>query len=579
MYLTIKGVVKYKPNTGRDVSFWDQIDYNQQDGRRKTQICASVWTGSGRRVGVRLSSMRCLSKKIAVFALILATLAPVLAGCVNANALPEMTATAESAASPTGIAPAKTAIAPTPAITSTPMAAPTPRPEEERKATLEARLAETSQGFIALTPEAANEVAREIGFIDGINESASNACGPLSIAILKAADLLPESASVHDVWLLNLRLDYSLTNVLYEEYFPPQDYDYVWVEQSIRDYDFAANPLKPGDWLFLFTAGNGFDHMLTVTRVDENGAAYSVTNIDRGEDFIIAEEMLYDPNQEGEGLFYELTDPEKRLRLGLTGTKRWLLVRRKGGLASLPALNSELKLGLADEVDWHGLVTDLATGEVLFDSLPNDPFHPASMIKVPIAVLGLQILEDMGYNVSDLAINGYAGRTFDQLFSAMIVASEELAAEELRQFVRANVNEGPALQDLGLNDTQLFPRSATAYDLGRVLQGIYSKEYLSDEFNRYLLDLMHVQTENDKEYLGVIPEVYPQVVFYNKRGSLLDPTIVSDMGILTVDEKAYAVVISGTPKTDGSARFEDIQIAVEEFALQLMPLLIENDPH
>ncbi len=308
MNLTIKGVVKYKPNYGHEVSFLGQIDYNQQDGRRKMQICASVWAGSSRRVGVRLLGMCWLPKKIAPFALILAALAPVLAGCVNASALPEMTATVEPAASLTGIAPTTTAIAPMPAITSTPTAAPTPGPEEERKATLEARLAQTSQDFIALTPEAANEVAREIGFIDGVSESASNSCGPLSIAILKAAGLLPETASVHDVWLLNLRLDYSLTHVLYQEYFPPQDYDYIWVEQSIRDYDFAANPLFPGDWLFLFTAGNGFDHMLTVTRVDEAGAAYAVTNIDRGEGFIIAEEMLYDPNREGEGLFYELTD-------------------------------------------------------------------------------------------------------------------------------------------------------------------------------------------------------------------------------------------------------------------------------
>jgi hypothetical protein len=78
--------------------------------------------------------------------------------------------------------------------------------------------------------------------------------------------------------------------------------------------------------------------------------------------------------------------------------------------------------------------------------------------------------------------------------------------------------------------------------------------------------------------LGVIPETYPQVIFTNKRGSLLDPTIVSDMGILTFNEKAYALVISGTPKADGSARFEDIQMAIEDFGLQLMSLLLENDP-
>ena len=511
---------------------------------------------------------------LAVFSMVMGCTAPSTSLEGTATGLPEQT----SAVTQTDELTEPTETAPTAAPESTPTPTPTATlpPEVQWEEALREALYQSSLKFIADTPEAADEVARQIGFVDGVSESAGNSCGPLSIAILKGAGLLPASTSVHDIWLLNLRDESYLTNILYRKYFPPQEYDYYWHPESIRSYDFQADPLLPGDWMFLFTAGNGFDHMLVVTRVDETGSPYTVTNIDRGDGFTISEEKLYDTEVENEGLLYELSDLEIRLKLGLTGTGGFLIVRRRGGLASTPALNLAIDPGLEDLATWHILVKDIESDTILFESLPNERFHPASMIKIPLAIVSLQVLIEKGYALSDLATLGYAGRTFDQLFNALIVNSEELAADELLSFVNENSYAPGALVNLGLEDTQFLPRSSTAYDLAFALENLYLGNYLPGEYNSYLINLMNVQTENDSQYFGVIKDGYPQIAFYNKRGLLLDPTIVSDMGILTLSDKPYVVVVNGTPRADGSATYEDIKDAIEKFALSLRNVLMDE---
>lgn len=201
----------------------------------------------------------------------------------------------------------------------------------------EARLYEASLHYLADTPEEADLVAREIDFASGPHESADNACGPLTVAILRDAGYLPEDANPHDMWLLCPREEIAGCNgleKLNKKFFPPSDYEYIWVEESVGSYDWAKNPLQPGDWLYLFVRKGisnypGFDHMLVVTRVDERGRAYSVTNINKGEGFVIREEMLYDPRRPSLGLFAELTNDRYRKELGMTGTAGFLLIRPK----------------------------------------------------------------------------------------------------------------------------------------------------------------------------------------------------------------------------------------------------------
>lgn len=262
-----------------------------------------------------------------------------LSACgVNANT-PSPTASLQPATQTASPTPTTTST-PTPTSTNTPIPSATPVPPT---ATLtlgqqrEARLYEASLHYLADTAEEADLVAREINFASGPHESADNACGPLTVAILRDGGYLPEDANPHDMWLLCPREDIpecNGLNILDQQYFPLSEYDYIRVEESIGSYDWAKNPLQPGDWLYLFVRKgiskyNGFDHMLAVTRVDDRGRAYSVTNINKGEGFVIQEELLYDPRRAGEGLFSELTNDQLRKELGMTGTAGFLLVRAK----------------------------------------------------------------------------------------------------------------------------------------------------------------------------------------------------------------------------------------------------------
>ena len=84
------------------------------------------------------------------------------------------------------------------------------------------------------------------------------------------------------------------------------------------------------------------------------------------------------------------------------------------------------------------------------------------------------------------------------------------------------------------------------------------------------------RTKNDTQYLGVLQTLVEGSVFYNKRGTLLDPvTIAGDMGILKVGNKSYVLVIAGKPDADGSATFEEMKDSIEKFAKGFSRILVD----
>lgn len=251
------------------------------------------------------------------------------------TASPTLNLPTATATQPPTLTPTKTAT-PTRTPTSTPLP-PTPTPTMTALEIAQQALYEGSLKFIAPSPDEATLMARRIDFASGPYESADNMCGPLAAAILIEGGYLPADAPVHDMWLLCPREDNpdcEGLETLRRIYFPVDEYEYTRVEESVGKFDFSENPLQPGDWLYLYVMKgvsnyDGFDHMLVVTRVDPDGAAYTVTNINHGDGFIITEELLYDPNRPGKGLFYDLTNDRLRKELGMTGTAGFLLIRAK----------------------------------------------------------------------------------------------------------------------------------------------------------------------------------------------------------------------------------------------------------
>ncbi len=142
-------------------------------------------------------------------------------------------------------------------------------------------------------------------------------CGPLSIAILRDAGLIPSAVKPYDFWLLNP--DDATGREKLSRVFPKNQYTDTRIRARIDQFDWKSQPLQPGDFVYIY-AGNGgnFEHMLVVNRVDSAGRAYSVTNYNTPEGFVIKEVMLYDPTDSNAGVFHEWTARQFAL-LGSTG--------------------------------------------------------------------------------------------------------------------------------------------------------------------------------------------------------------------------------------------------------------------
>jgi hypothetical protein len=207
---------------------------------------------------------------------------------------------------------------PTQTLAPTPTATPTPRGALSWEQ--EARLYQSSLQFLADNPADATIVVRDqIDYLVSNGEDPSLACGPISAAILRDAGLLPPDTDIHGFWLLDPRIRSS--QIVLETYFPKSRYEWYQFNTSTIQFDFNAFPLLPGDFLYLYAGnyGGSFEHMIVVTRVDEVGRAYTVSNLATEDGFVIRELMLYDPQQPGVGQFYDWMNRELNGMLGMTG--------------------------------------------------------------------------------------------------------------------------------------------------------------------------------------------------------------------------------------------------------------------
>lgn len=234
---------------------------------------------------------------------------------------------------------------------------------------------------------------------------------------------------------------------------------------------------------------------------------------------------------------------------------------------------ADLKSELIDGVDWYILIQGANENETLFEMNPNTAFPPASMIKIPTALAVLSILEDQGRSLENLKTTGINGRNFDSLLEAMVIHSEESATDALEYFARGDNQLRKKLDGWGLNNTKYDPRTSTASELLTSLKLLNIGSVLNEEYTQYLLGLMGAYTENDQILLGKLNDELPGCAFFNKRGTMLNPTIVSDMGILSCGERSWYLVVAGTPAVDSTATFEDIQASIEVFAVAFANLV------
>jgi hypothetical protein len=238
---------------------------------------------------------------------------------------PTSTATTASTATPTASATFTPTITPSPTATFTATATLTqtemlvangeitftgPLTQEQQ-----IKLYEASLTFLAPTYEQSKQMAVMIN--QARFSDPNTTCGPLSIAILQKAGLVGKDRAPHDLFLINP--DLGKDRLMLESFFPKEKYSDTRRKVRIDKEDWLANPLTPGDFLYIYSGtGGNFEHMLVVTRVDSQGRAYSMTNYNTEQGFVIKEALLYDPADPNAGLFSKWTE-RQFAKLGSTG--------------------------------------------------------------------------------------------------------------------------------------------------------------------------------------------------------------------------------------------------------------------
>lgn len=445
------------------------------------------------------------------------------------------------------------------------------------------RLYKASLEYLAENEYEAVYIARSMEYVKNEGHPATM-CGPLAIGLLRDAVLVDRYVDLQSFWLLNPRNEYTVRGVL-EKYFPREHYQWYKTDTPVNYFDFKEFPLYTGDFVYLFAgAGGTFEHMITVTRVDDSGRAYSVTTRENSNGYSISEVMLYDPNNPGEGFFYEVTDRSNK-DFGLTGFGGFWMWRR---LTPIPEENLD-DLAFSDTLDsvlkeyggeWNVLIKEI-DGRIIYSRQADDLIHPASVIKVPLAI---QFFKALNYQGEDdlhqyLSERGIKGRTYLQLIRAMLVDSEEAATNILYEWVNERIHIVDVFARWGVLDTAYKPRISTAEEMGILFEGLYQGMWLEPKEREIILDLLAEYTLSDDTRLGVIRQLLPgDSRFYNKRGSILEGRIVvADVAVIEVGDKAFLVAMFGYPGEEDLAPFyEKLETVIENAAYVIWEYLSQQ---
>ncbi len=169
-------------------------------------------------------------------------------------------------------------------------------------------LASAGEAYLAEMTEDAFEVAYKIDWLEGgKTESPVTMCGPLTWSINTDARAFPPGygewmQGPKSFWLPSPSLNGRPWSL-----FPADTYTVMKNEEPLRKFDFSTFPLHSGDIVYTYSGGDGFDHVMVVTDVDEDGRVYAVSNIIRYRPikwYSIEHIMLYDPGDPLAGYFF-----------------------------------------------------------------------------------------------------------------------------------------------------------------------------------------------------------------------------------------------------------------------------------
>ncbi len=228
--------------------------------------------------------------------------------------------------------------------------------------------------------------------------------------------------------------------------------------------------------------------------------------------------------------------------------------------------------------EWHYLIR-VVGGKTLAARGQDAVLHPASVIKVAIAALFFAALEQEN-PPEDLAVylreHGTDGRSYEQLLRAMLVKSEEPAADTLQGWVEERLRPEDVLKSWGLEHTRLTPRRSTLSDLDLLFEGLWTGKWISASAREIIFALMADYTPNDELRLGGLRGCQVEGEgLHNKRGTLTDDLlIVGDAALVEHSGEWFFVGVLAyqAPEGQPQATYEEIEAGMSEFAATICSL-------
>lgn len=186
-----------------------------------------------------------------------------------------------------------------------------------------------AKDYLAADSQAAYQVSYRIDWLEnGNNESPTTMCGPLTWAILHQSGAFPPgyggwSQSAKSFWLPRPDINGRPWSL-----FRPDSYILKVFHEPLGKFDFERYPLQPGDVLYTYSGGDGFDHVLVISEVDGQGGRSTVTNIILHypkEDYSIQRVLAYSSADPAAGIFRNQWANDRRN--GRTGDKGFEVFR------------------------------------------------------------------------------------------------------------------------------------------------------------------------------------------------------------------------------------------------------------
>ncbi len=247
-------------------------------------------------------------------------------------------------------------------------------------------------------------------------------------------------------------------------------------------------------------------------------------------------------------------------------------------------ITQEITNILGDSANDYGVVlTNLNSGQSL-DINADQVLPPASISKVPYAILTLKEIEEGKISFTDtisMQSHHYAypsddlyytplgeELTFQTLLESLLVDSDNTAMTILEDYFGGNIAYNERLNTLGLAGVTRFPHETTAADVTQMFQGIYSNTWLNKDSTNILYELM---SKSKPQFSDRIVEgvklADPEAKVVHKIGQIINDDYgetYHDAGLVFAEDSDMLIVILNNHEVPNEAA-QTIQKITELF--------------